>query len=81
MELENTRFYDEIVELLKRARSGVKQLIDSTMAHTYFDIGRRIVEEEQNGKERAEYGKEIIKNLSKRLTKEFGKGFSTTNIR
>lgn len=81
MELENTRFYDEIVELLKMARSGVKQLIDSTMAHTYFDIGRRIVEEEQNGKERAEYGKEIIKNLSKRLTKEFGKGFSTTNIR
>ena len=81
MELENTRFYDEIVELLKMARSGVKQLIDSTMAHTYFDIGRRIVEEEQNGKERAEYGKEIIKNLSKRLTKEFGKGFSTTNLR
>lgn len=81
MDLENIKFYDEIVELLKRARSGVKQLIDSTMAHTYFDIGRRIIEEEQNGKERAEYGKEIIKNLSKRLTKEFGKGFSTTNIR
>ena len=80
MELENTRFYDEIVELLKRARSGVKQLIDSTMAHTYFDIGRRIIEEEQNGKERADYGKEIIKKLSVRLGNEFGKGFSQRNL-
>lgn len=81
MDLENIKFYDEIVELINNARKGIKQAIDTTIAHTYFEIGRRIVEEEQNGKERAEYGKEIIKNLSKRLTKEFGKGFSTTNIR
>jgi predicted nuclease of restriction endonuclease-like (RecB) superfamily len=81
MDLENNKFYDEIVELLKRARDGVKQFIDTTMAHTYFEIGRRIVEEEQNGKERAEYGKHLIKSLSKRLTDEFGKGFSSTNIK
>lgn len=81
MELENIKFYDEIVELINNAKKGIKQVIDTTIAHTYFEIGRRIVEEEQNGKERAEYGKEIIKNLSKRLTKEFSKGFSTTNIR
>lgn len=50
------------------------------MVTTYFEIGRLIVEEEQNGKERATYGKEILKNLSIKLTKEYGKGFSETNL-
>lgn len=45
------------------------------MVEVYWEIGRKIVEEEQRGKERAEYGKEIVKNLSKKLTEEFGKGF------
>jgi hypothetical protein len=51
------------------------------MVLTYFEIGRRIVEEEQNGEERAEYGKEHIPDLSRLLTKEFGKGFSATNLK
>ena len=51
------------------------------MTKTYFLIGKRIVEEEQNGNERAEYGEELIKNLSLRLSKEFGKGFSKTNLK
>ena len=51
------------------------------MVEAYWKIGRRIVEEEQSGRERAEYGKEIIKNLSKELTEEFGKGFGERNIR
>lgn len=50
------------------------------MTKTYFLIGKRIVEEEQNGNERATYGKNLIKNLSKKLTNEFGKGFSERNI-
>ncbi len=50
------------------------------MVEAYWKIGRRIVEEEQLGKERAEYGKEIIKNLSEELTKEFGKGFSRRTL-
>ena len=50
------------------------------MTKTYFLIGKRIVEEEQNGNKRAEYGKNLIKTLSKKLTKEFGKGFSETNL-
>jgi predicted nuclease of restriction endonuclease-like (RecB) superfamily len=50
------------------------------MTTTYWEIGRRIVEEEQNGKVRAKYGKAIIKNLSDELTKEFGKGFSVDNL-
>jgi hypothetical protein len=50
------------------------------MAKTYFLIGKRIVEEEQDGNKRAEYGKNLIKMLSEKLTKEFGKGFSETNL-
>ncbi|WP_241686598.1 YhcG family protein [Flavobacterium sp. YO12] len=50
------------------------------MTITYFEIGRIIVEEEQNGKDRAEYGKQLLKGLSQQLTKEFGKGFSIRNL-
>ncbi|GAA4124386.1 PDDEXK nuclease domain-containing protein [Flavobacterium chungbukense] len=50
------------------------------MTITYFEIGRIIVEEEQNGKDRAEYGKQLLKGLSQQLTKEFGKGFSVRNL-
>ncbi|UPZ13829.1 PDDEXK nuclease domain-containing protein [Flavobacterium humidisoli] len=50
------------------------------MTITYFEIGRIIVEEEQNGKDRAEYGKKLLKDLSKQLTKEFGRGFSIDNL-
>lgn len=55
--------------------------INQTMVHTYFEIGRMIVEEEQGGKERAEYGKKLLQELSKTLTREFGKGFSETNLK
>jgi hypothetical protein len=72
--------YSKITELLKVARKNVLQTINITMAKAYFEIGKLIVEEEQNGKERAEYGKQIVQELSKKLTKEYGKGFSGTNI-
>ena len=81
MELENQRFYKEVVELLNNARNKIKRNIDSVMTYTYYEVGRRIIEEEQKGKERAEYGKQLLKNLSKVLTKEFGKGFSATNLK
>lgn len=51
------------------------------MAQTYFEIGKMIIEEEQKGKERAEYGQQLIEELSIRLLNEFGKGFSSTNIK
>lgn len=51
------------------------------MVCAYFEIGRMIVEEEQNGKERTEYGKQILKELSKRLHAEFEKDFSETNLK
>ena len=72
--------YEEIKILLNSARNSITSTINSTMAKTYFLIGKRIVEEEQNGEKRAEYGDELIKNLSLRLTKEFGKGFSKRNL-
>lgn len=73
-------FYDKIANLLKDARKNVVQTVNKTMVYTYFEIGRMIVEEEQNGNERAEYGKQILKELSKRLNAEFGKGFSQRNL-
>ncbi|MDR6969500.1 putative nuclease of restriction endonuclease-like (RecB) superfamily [Flavobacterium arsenatis] len=73
-------FFHQIVTLLQEARLQVVRTVNHTMVYTYFNIGKMIVEEEQNGKERAEYGKQLLKGLSKRLTEEFGKGFSVDNL-
>jgi predicted nuclease of restriction endonuclease-like (RecB) superfamily len=75
-----TDFYNKVVILLSQARKSIVQTVNKTMVYTYFEIGRMIVEEEQNGNERAEYGKQILKELSKRLNTEFGKGFSQRNL-
>lgn len=76
----NTNFFSQIDDLLQSARNNVVRTINQTMVTTYFEIGRKIVEEEQNGKDRADYGKSLLQDLSKVLTSEFGKGFSVTNI-
>jgi len=70
----------KISNLLVEARKRVLQTVNHTMVLTYFEIGRMIIEEEQNGKERADYGKQLLSDLSQTLTKEFGKGFSVTNL-
>lgn len=70
----------KIVHLLEKARSQIVKNINTTMVYTNFEVGRYIVEYEQNGKDRAEYGKSILKNLSARLTKRLGKGFSEDNL-
>ena len=72
--------YQEIHDLLHNARQNIISNVNSTMTKTYFLIGKRIVEEEQDGNKRAEYGKNLIKILSEKLTKEFGKGFSQRNL-
>lgn len=74
-------FIQDIKEILLQARQKTYQAINSAMVDAYWNIGKKIVLEEQNGKERASYGSEIIKNLSKELTLEFGKGFSERNLR
>ena len=80
MEISNN-YINEIKTILKNARQKAYTAVNSVMVEAYWEIGRRIVEEEQNGKERAEYGKEILQNLSKELTEEFGKGYSYRTLR
>ena len=77
----SNNYINEIKKILKNARQKAYTAVNSAMVEAYWEIGRRIVEEEQSGRERAEYGKEIIKNLSKELTEEFGKGYSYRTLR
>ena len=81
MNLTKNNFYQEIKELLYSAKNRVYQTINTTMTQTYFQIGKRIVEEEQGGETRAEYGSALLKNLSSELIKEFGKGYSEQNLK
>lgn len=71
---------NEIRELLLSARQRVAVQVNTELLSTYWNIGRIIVEHEQENKERADYGKQALKKLSKELTNEFGKGFSVSNI-
>ena len=70
----------EIKQILALARQKSYQAINSAMVEAYWNIGQRIVSEEQKGKERAAYGEGILKELSIALTAEFGKGFSYANL-
>ena len=71
----------EIKQILAQARRQAYKAVNSAMVQAYWLIGKRIVEEEQNGKKRANYGKEVLLTLSRELTKEFGKGFAISTIR
>ncbi len=78
---KQSNFYNEIKTLLQNAKNKVYSTINITMTQTYWQIGKMIVEEEQDGKSRAKYGKALLKNLSVELTKEFGKGYSEDNLK
>lgn len=73
-------FFREIKDIVHKARGKAYAAINSAMVEAYWQIGRRIVEEEQQGKERADYGTQLLKILSKELTREFGKGFSSGSL-
>ncbi|MCK5242087.1 DUF1016 family protein [bacterium] len=79
LKIDNT-FYGDIREILQKARNKAYSAINTAMVEAYWSIGKRIVIEEQKGKNRAEYGQELIKNLSIALNTEFGKGFSVANL-
>jgi len=82
VENENlTSFFTEIKTILAQSRQKSYQAINSAMVDAYWLMGKRIVEQEQQGKNRAEYGEHILVELSKALTTEFGKGFSYANLR
>ena len=70
-----------IKQVIAQARSQVKQTVNSAMVQAYWHIGRLIIEDEQQGKARAKYGKAQLKQLSEQLTADFGKGFDVTNLR
>lgn len=73
--------YSAIASIIEQARGQVKQAVNQQMVQAYWHIGRLIVEQEQQGQERAEYGKRQLNQLSSRLQAEFGKGFDVTNLR
>lgn len=70
----------QIGELLKQGREQAGKVVNTILVQTYWHIGRQIVEFEQGGKEKAEYGSNLLDRLSKDLTLEFGKGFSRSNL-
>ncbi len=76
----NPAFFVEIREMLRQARQKTYAAVNFVMVETYWQIGRRIVEEEQHGKERADYGSFLIRELSRSLTAEFGNGFALANL-
>lgn len=80
MTLPAKDLFQNIKTLLHNARHQVVRAVNTTMVQTYFEIGRLIVEHEQKGNIKAEYGAETLKKLSIQLTNEFGKGFSEDNL-
>lgn len=81
LKVENKKFISDIVEIIVRGRDEAYKAVNESMVRTYWTIGKRIVEEEQHGELRAEYGTQLIKNLSEALTDYFGKGFTERNLR
>lgn len=73
--------FQGIRDILLAARTQVRQTVNTTMVQAYWQIGRLIVEDEQGGEKRAEYGKSVLNALSQRLTDEFGKGYTPANLR
>jgi hypothetical protein len=75
------QYIQEIKQILQSARQKTYQAISFAMIEAYWKIGEKIVNQEQNGKERANYGEAVLKELSESLTSDFGKGFSYANLR
>lgn len=78
--LEYKPFYEGIVELLDDARRAAGRAVNSIITTAYWEVGRRIVEEEQRGRRKAGYGDQLISQLASDLTARFGRGFSRTNV-
>lgn len=74
------RLYSQIVQLLQESRKSVAIQVNTSLLATYWNIGRLIVEDEQKNDQRAAYGSQLMKQLSKRLSENFGKGFSVSNL-
>ena len=73
-------FIADVVCLIQKGRESAYKAVNATMIDTYWRIGQRIIQEEQHGKQRAEYGTQLLRLLSQSLTKEFGRGFGVRNL-
>ena len=80
MEIGQGELYADIKSILEQARGNAVRAVNFSMVIAYWEIGKRIVEDEQQGNERSAYGKNILKELSKSLTIDFGQGFSISNL-
>jgi uncharacterized protein DUF1016 len=78
--MQDNSLLDRVVLILEQARTNVVRAVNSSMVTAYWLIGREIVLELQGGDDRAEYGKQVIENLSERLTHRYGKGFSAPTL-
>ncbi len=74
------RLYNDVRNIIETARANAYRAINFSMVQAYWNIGRTIVEEEQKGGNRAEYGTYLVENISVTLAKEYGKGFDKTNL-
>ena len=72
---------ERIITLVEEAKRKVVSAVNVALVYTYYEVGRMIVEEEQGGKKRAQYGKAQLQELSKKLTERFGKGWSVENLK
>lgn len=79
-ELSINNLFDKIADLIESSRKKVASAVNLTLVYTYFEIGKMIVEDEQDGNIRAEYGKSVLKTLSAKLSAKFGRGFSVDNL-
>ncbi len=80
METNNIKLIDSVKELIIHSRQKLYQIANSALLETYWEIGKLIVEDEQSGNAKAQYGKATLKKLSEALTQEFGKGYDYTNL-
>jgi predicted nuclease of restriction endonuclease-like (RecB) superfamily len=81
LDATNHQLLSDIRQIIEQARQRVYQTVNSEMVRAYWHIGRLIVEDEQQGQQRAAYGKQQLQQLSEQLTREFGKGFDASNLR
>ena len=80
MEINNNHIYHSIKEIIFLSRQRVYRMANAALLETYWQIGKVIVEDEQQGNSKAVYGKATLKNLAAQLTLEFGKGFDERNL-
>lgn len=78
---DELKFYHDVHEILDEAKSKTYETANNIMTYAYWNVGKRIIEQEQKGNRKAKYGSYLIKRLSQELSDEYGTGFSVANIR